>query len=254
MIGSCKFIDTKQIMHYVRALGQVLQQAAPAEFSIGNIVRRVLYIIREEYAHKLKELAEGTSEKVKDMSVNPRKDKTRSNSALSDASENEDQDENELASVPMPSPAPRGLSLSSVFEGTSEKKFEDTFNSSKKTFTKSLDFSQYFDMRKGVLTAINELHSEMDNVQQPIEEVAKEHIHSQECVMVIGDSGSVEGFIRAVPQGVHFNVIVVAEGKDLIGHKHATSLAAKSNISVTLIPEAGVYAIMSRVNKVFFSQ
>ena len=74
-----------------------------------------------------------------------------------------------------------------MFEGTSEAKGDDA-STSKKDYTKSLDFTQYFDMRKGVLTAINELHSEMENVQQPIEEVAKEHIHSQECVMVIGEN------------------------------------------------------------------
>ena len=71
-------------------------------------------------------------------------------------------------------------------------------------FTTSLDFSQYFDMRQGyineanfvelstdpflnsVMTAINEVHEEVENVRQPIAEVALEHIHSQECVMVIG--------------------------------------------------------------------
>lgn len=37
-----------------RSLGQVLQQASPSEFSIGNVVRRVLYIIREEYGSKMK--------------------------------------------------------------------------------------------------------------------------------------------------------------------------------------------------------
>jgi hypothetical protein len=37
-----------------RAMGRVLQQAAPSEFSIGNIVRRVLFIVREEYGNKLK--------------------------------------------------------------------------------------------------------------------------------------------------------------------------------------------------------
>jgi translation initiation factor 2B subunit (eIF-2B alpha/beta/delta family) len=37
------------------------------------------------------------------------------------------------------------------------------------------------------------------------------------------------------------------------GHKQAAALASLSNISVTLVPESAVYAIMSRVNKVIFS-
>lgn len=65
-------------------------------------------------------------------------------------------------------------------------------------------------------------------------------------------------------------MIIVAEGSGLVGecvscvnpvlvcngciagHKQAASLAALNNISVTLIPESAVYAIMSRVNKVIF--
>lgn len=38
-----------------------------------------------------------------------------------------------------------------------------------------------------VMTAINEVYEEMENVKQPIAEVALEHIHSQECVMIIGE-------------------------------------------------------------------
>mmetsp|Transcript_24950 Transcript_24950/g.42203 ORF Transcript_24950/g.42203 Transcript_24950/m.42203 type:complete len:427 (+) Transcript_24950:102-1382(+) len=259
LIGTCKFVNTKQIMHYVRSMGQVLQQASPSEFSIGNVVRRVLFIIREEYSHKLKELTQEVQSGVKDMTVS-RKGKSRSNSSLSDNSDSGVQDtagsrntassSGDAPPLPMPSMG-RGLSLGSVFETPSDGQGVGVEGSS--DFSKSLEFTQYFDMRQGVMTAINEVHEEMENVQAPIAEVALEHIHSHECVMVIGESRTVESFIRAAARKVQFHVIIVAEGTALTGHKQAASLSSLSNISVTLIPESAVYAIMSRVNKVIFS-
>jgi hypothetical protein len=86
----------------------------------------------------------------------------------------------------------RGLSLGSVFETpNSDGKGGGGGGggggaSGTSDFTKTLEFSQYFDMRQGVMTAINEVHEELENVQAPIAEVALEHIHSQECIMVIG--------------------------------------------------------------------
>ncbi len=37
-----------------RAFGHELSAAAPTELTIGNVVRRVLFCIREEHAHQLK--------------------------------------------------------------------------------------------------------------------------------------------------------------------------------------------------------
>ncbi len=41
--------QAKQMMEVVRAIGNQLIFAAPLELSIGNVMRRVLFIIREEY-------------------------------------------------------------------------------------------------------------------------------------------------------------------------------------------------------------
>lgn len=35
-------------------VGKELVEAAPCEFTIGNLVRRVLFMIREEYTQKLR--------------------------------------------------------------------------------------------------------------------------------------------------------------------------------------------------------
>jgi hypothetical protein len=38
-------------MRVVRLIGRELSYAAPSELTIGNLVRRVLFLIREEHAH-----------------------------------------------------------------------------------------------------------------------------------------------------------------------------------------------------------
>ena len=48
MIGSCRFDTARHLMVRIREVGLLLVESEPTEFAIGNIVRRVLYIVREE--------------------------------------------------------------------------------------------------------------------------------------------------------------------------------------------------------------
>jgi translation initiation factor 2B subunit (eIF-2B alpha/beta/delta family) len=53
LLGTCKFSSTFQMMNAVKAVGRELSTAAPSELTSGNIVRRVLFTIREEYNQKI---------------------------------------------------------------------------------------------------------------------------------------------------------------------------------------------------------
>lgn len=55
MLGTCKVQNTQQMMDNIRAVGVVLMDARPMELAIGNIVRRVLFFIREEFASRVAE-------------------------------------------------------------------------------------------------------------------------------------------------------------------------------------------------------
>ncbi|KAL4235693.1 Translation initiation factor eIF-2B subunit beta [Mactra antiquata] len=54
IISQTKWNSAKELMEIVKKEGQKLMSAQPSESSIGNMVRRVLKIIREEYASGLK--------------------------------------------------------------------------------------------------------------------------------------------------------------------------------------------------------
>jgi translation initiation factor 2B subunit (eIF-2B alpha/beta/delta family) len=57
-VGACKWATAAQLMEVVRAVGRELIAAKPSELAVGNVVRRVLFVIREEYASKLREQEE----------------------------------------------------------------------------------------------------------------------------------------------------------------------------------------------------
>ena len=125
------------------------------------------------------------------------------------------------------------------------------FNNLKCCFVPSGGFSSEF--MKSVMSAVNELYDEIDNVYQPICEQAQDHIHHDECILTMGYSGLVEKFLKAAAKKRRFQVIIAESAPSLDGHKLAIALSKISNISVTLIPDSNIYAITARVNKVVIS-
>eukprot|EP01035_Chromulina_nebulosa_P018955 gene18955-24763_t len=93
----------------------------------------------------------------------------------------------------------------------------------------------------------------LDSVFGPICELAQDHIHADECIMVLGHSQVVELFLKAAARKRRFQVVISESAPSLDGHRLANSLSKVSNISITLIPDSGIYALMSRINKVIFS-
>ena len=68
MVTNQKHADAAALIDEVRAVGHKLQQAKPSELAIGNIVRRVLHIIREEAQHEADSEEDMPSERPSDIS------------------------------------------------------------------------------------------------------------------------------------------------------------------------------------------
>lgn len=109
------------------------------------------------------------------------------------------------------------------------------------------------DMRQAVMGAVLEINEDLDNLHGPISDQAQEHIHADECVLVYGHATLTESFLKAAARKRKFQVIIAEAEPTLNGLKLAASLAKLSNISVTLVPDSNVYALMSRVNKVIIA-
>jgi len=107
-------------------------------------------------------------------------------------------------------------------------------------------------LKASIIEGINELIEELKNLYRNIAEQAIEHIHSNEVIMTFGHSQTVAEFLKAAARKRKFEVVVVESGPSLVGHQTALELS-QAGISTTLIPDAAIFSMMARVNKVIIT-
>ncbi|KAH6759807.1 NagB/RpiA/CoA transferase-like superfamily protein [Perilla frutescens var. hirtella] len=225
----------------VKAVGEKLIAAKPVELAVGNVVRRVLHIIREE-----------------DLSLT-----TAAVGGLNLASESDDEDDTEQDDHPVLSAtavaaaarnALRPPSLQTLLEdlphsaaaphtsssgGDSEGKSK---SADKNTMTRKL--------KHNVIEAVNELIQEISTCHEQISEQAVEHIHHNEVILTLGGSQTVKEFLLAAKETKRSFRVFVAEGAPRYqGHAFAKELAT-SGLQTTVITDSAVFAMISRVNMV----
>ncbi|KAG8562116.1 hypothetical protein GDO81_015593 [Engystomops pustulosus] len=188
IIAQARWGNAGELMEIIRREGRRMTAAQPSETTVGNMVRRVLKLIREEY------------------------------SRLRGCSEENDQQES--------------LHKLVTAEGPS-----DDFNT-----TLPL-------LKTNVIEAVNELLIELEGTTDNIAAQAKEHIHSNEVIMTIGRSRTVQLFLEEAARKRKFHVIVAECAPFCQGHDMAVNLS-KAGIETTVITDAAIFAVMSRVNKV----
>nr|XP_033801828.1 translation initiation factor eIF-2B subunit beta-like [Geotrypetes seraphini] len=180
--------NAEELMEMVRLEGGRMTAAQPSESTVGNMVRRVLKIIREEY------------------------------SRLCGGSEENDPQES--------------LHKLLTAGGLSE------------------DFNRHFaSLKDNVMEAINELLVELEGTLDNIAMQALEHIHSNEMIMTIGHSRTVQAFLEKAARRRKFHVIVAECAPFCQGHEMTVCLS-RVGIETTVITDAAIFAVMSRVNKV----
>lgn len=188
--SNARWSSAGDLMEIIRKEGRRMIVAQPSETTVGNMVRRVLKIIREEYAR-----SRGSSELETDQQ--------------------------------------ESLHRLLMSGGLGEE-----------------NFRQHFPLLKSnVIEAVNELLTELEGTTDNIAMQALEHIHSNEVIMTIGRSRTVEAFLKDAARKRKFHVIVAECAPFCQGHEMATSLS-KAGIETTVIADAAIFAVMSRVNKV----
>ncbi|CDU24546.1 related to GCD7-translation initiation factor eIF2b, 43 kDa subunit [Sporisorium scitamineum] len=100
-----------------------------------------------------------------------------------------------------------------------------------------------------LIQAIQDLIDELETVDDNISKVSHDHIHSGEVILTLGSSATVQGFFSSAAKDRKFTVIVPETAPSYSGHTLARALA-KSGISVLLIPDASIFAVLPRVSKV----
>eukprot|EP00741_Cyanophora_paradoxa_P020969 tig00021319_g20243.t1 len=215
---SGRWSNAQQLMDIIKQAGRKLGAANPVDIVVGNTIRRVLYIIREEYLRLRKEAQDGASGEKDDVGA------SRSREQHSDAHASAQSAQSSLQKQ-----------LWNLMEDGSAAAVQYVESFSK--------------LRQAVIERISDLSEEITNAEKEISYVANEHIHSNEIIMTYGASRTVERFLLAVAKKRKFEVFIAETGPLQEGHELAVRLAA-AGIQTTVIPDSCIFAMMARVNKV----
>ncbi|KAI5070276.1 hypothetical protein GOP47_0014619 [Adiantum capillus-veneris] len=230
------------LIEAVKNVGVRLIAASPIELAIGNIVRRVLHIIREE-----------------EVSVT---NSTEAEVGAGFESDDNDNNDNDNDSPPGLSAALlaaanrsalRGPSLYNLLESgsmpsaavvplSSGGDSEDRSRSCEKN-------SKGWKLKHAVIEGINELLEDINNNHAQIAEQALEHIHQDEVILTLGHSRTLLQFLCEAKKKRSFQVFIAEGAPRYQGHTLAKELA-DLNLQTTLITDSAVFAMISRVDMV----
>ncbi|KAL1973080.1 hypothetical protein VTN31DRAFT_6622 [Thermomyces dupontii] len=287
VVSAFRTTDAAKLIERVRSVGRRLVAAQPRELVVGNIVRRVLGLIRDEAEDERDAESLVTSEAGSDSRPHtPRGAESHSPARTQQHGGGEEfalpiQDRDLLAVRPegseRSSSRPPLTSFGSVqappvvsmFSLLQHPEAESPAPSSPGTVSPSgRGRGQHKDVRAEVLDGIGEIIDELGQVDDQIAGYALEHIHSNEVILTYTSSTTVQKFLLKAAAKRKFTVIHAESYPNNHTATHARvsgnteadeeNLSAESfqkplialGITVILIPDSAVFAIMSRVNKV----
>ncbi|PIL24487.1 hypothetical protein GSI_14242 [Ganoderma sinense ZZ0214-1] len=209
VVSKARFSNIQQLIAIIREAGRRLVEAQPKEHTVGNTVRRVLYNIREEY-NTATQGAATSSRNVYSISKFVLQGQPRKHTTG----------------------APKSEATATLTEDDPDD--PDSFARG---------------LKPVLMEAIQDVLDELETVYDNVSKTAKDHIHSDEIILTIGHSKTVEAFLKSAGHSRNYTVIVAETAPSYSGHDMASALSA-SGISTFLVPDSSIYAIMSRVNKV----
>jgi translation initiation factor eIF-2B subunit beta len=286
VVKRSKSRDTASLIKRVQEVGQRLTDAQPKEIAVGNIVRRVLGVIREE--------AEGDPD-IESSSFGgesepgtPKKPGYASppqNELSSSVTLDGPLDEEAFQRPPLlTSHASYASSVAAPMVNSMFSLLSHPFSSSTSTpgsqspaqrgsphpFGSSSALNSFKDLSAEIIDGIDEIIDELDNMDDQIAAYAPDHIHSNEIILTHGSSLTVQRFLLRAASKRKFTVIHAEGYPNVHNESHATATGkhpqngsneetdtqrfAKpliaAGITVIMMSDAAVFALMSRVNKV----
>ncbi|KAI8885995.1 nagb/rpia/CoA transferase-like protein [Backusella circina FSU 941] len=242
VVSLSRWRDPDVLIDIVTETGIRLASAQPNELAVGNIVKRVLKVIREVTRGELETEGKRGGEAIE-----------HEYSSFEDDEEEEEEEEEEEFMKSSTNSSVAGnrpqlptqtsmfglladVSIMSIREQKreeNEKKMRDTFN-----------------LKPLIIQEITEeIIADLDTIYKGIADQALDFIHANEVIMTIGISRTVEKFLIKAAEKRKFQVIVAETAPTYQGHKMALALS-KAGIDTTVISDSAIFAAMPRVNKV----
>lgn len=316
VVAAFKITDYARLIERVQQVGRRLTSAQPREMVVGNIVRRVLGVIRDE----AEEDREGDTSGYSDAGTDSRPQTPRENevrniqrpsvtsgplnfsplryggfesveSLTTSISTHADHPfefgEGQLSVRPplltsytsytVSNAAPIATSMFSLLSHPASNAVSPTATPGMSSPASHSSLANNTlatiktakELKDEVLEGIEEIIDELDQVDDQIAGYALEHIHFNEIILTHTSSITVQRFllkaatkrkftvihVEAFPndhEAVHATVTGIHTGStnDEIGHELFQKPLTAAGITVILVPDSAVFALMSRVNKV----
>ena len=289
VVETFKITDISGLIERVQQVGQILSAARPREVAIGNIVRRVLGVIREE----ADENRDGDVSGYNDAGTDSRPQSAGENESRvsdvpgaaplrQDASDQPSLEIRENGASQRPpfhtahnpyANANTGPVVTSMFSLLSHPRShvasptatpgsQSTGRHPSLSSTALANLTATKDLRAEIVEGIQEILEELNQADDQIAGYSLDYIHSNETILTYTSSITIQKFLLKAAAKRKFTVIQ-AEAFPETDIDHAkggrddelrpelfhSSLTA-AGITVILIPDSAVYALMSRVNKV----
>ncbi|KAG6855955.1 hypothetical protein H0H87_009072 [Tephrocybe sp. NHM501043] len=168
VVSKARFSNMEQLVEIIRSVGRRLVEAQPKEHSVGNTVRKVLHHIREEY-----HTATGKNTAIAPQTFSIAK------------------------FVLLGQPRAHTVALKAGgATGTLKENDPDDPDS----FARGL--------KPVLMEAIQDVLDELETVYDNVSKNAKDHVHSDEIVLTLGMSKTVEAFLKSAAHHRKYTVIV----------------------------------------------
>ncbi|KAI8049707.1 hypothetical protein BDF22DRAFT_657604 [Syncephalis plumigaleata] len=223
VVSQSRWSNVHQLLKVIGEVSRRLVAAQPTELVVGNVCRRVMQLIREEYQSALQ---------------------PETNTATND---------NTTAGLRLHGAAGATATTDTAASSGHVQHQYATTSSMFTLFGNDLATAMRVGADKAdapnMIQSIQEYIDELENVYVNVAGQVLDHIHSNEIILTVGKSRTVEQFLRHAAKKRRFQVVVAEGAPSYLGHEQAAALVA-AGIETTLIPDAAIFAVMSRMNKV----
>lgn len=309
VVAKFRWTDIGKLLERIQEVGQRLIDAQPREMVVGNIIRRVLGMIRDEAKEDREDASdsaatsqigsptlphkEAASLKTDAVSIPLRRSESGHTSySADDFHGDEVMGSRSLGHRPLLMTSHTSFAMlngvpvqQSMFNllsatpsptstppGTSSAHDKPAVNAA--TLAQRM-VSHSKDLKAEIISGIEEIIDELNQVDDQIAAYAQEHIHSNELILTHTSSRTVQKFLLKAADKRQFTVIIAESypndheathvavtgkvrqdseggGDDMSTEAFLKPLAA-AGITVILMTDASIFAIMSRVNKVILA-
>ncbi|KFY31041.1 hypothetical protein V493_01453 [Pseudogymnoascus sp. VKM F-4281 (FW-2241)] len=288
VVSSLKWRDAEDLIRRIQDVGQRLMEAQPREMVVGNIVRRVLGLIRDEILEDRNEDVSSDAGSVTPNRMHAAPALTHQRPSTADsASARSPFDQHARPSLmtshtsyAVVSGVPAVQSMFSLLSATPSE--DPTPPGVPSPSDKGIDAAALSrrittstrDLKSEICDGINEIIDELLQSDERIAGYAHEHIHSNEIILTHTSSQTVHQFLLKAAAKRKFTVIVAEsypndheqthsaamgvltphdDEEDELGLEQFQKSLTAAGLTVVLITDSSVFAIMSRVNKVILA-